>query len=63
MADNSQTTACCSEFLRAQESGSDNEGYGRLISCANGLWQIGDGLPPLAYCPWCGKDLEEQHGQ
>lgn len=58
---------CCSTFGRATETGTDNEGYGPLISHASELidepgpcrwrmvpeWVIGDGFK-LVFCPWCG---------
>ena len=45
----------CSAFLDAQKACTDNEGYGALIRAWNGSWLVGCGLPPIAFCPWCGK--------
>ena len=52
---------CCSDFLKATESGTDNEGYGALF---NLNWPDLDGwhcgasdLEDAAFCPWCGKEL------
>lgn len=50
---------CCEEAVKAQESGTDNEGYGKLLRDVfqDGDWRIGDVglLPPIKFCPWCGK--------
>jgi hypothetical protein len=60
------TDQCCEGWAHAQHSGTDNEGYGRLLyDCANPQWrvaprtkppewQMGSGLPPVKFCPWCG---------
>lgn len=52
-------TPCCLEFQNAQQTGTDNEGYGRLISDygRNGEYMIGCDLAPMNYCPWCGADI------
>jgi hypothetical protein len=53
---------CCSDFGRAQQSGTDNEGYGRLIMTYpdDPDAYIGSGgLPTINYCPWCGKKVSE----
>lgn len=50
--------ACCDEFLLALNEGTDNEGWMPLISIENGRWDMGLDLPPLNFCPWCGKKLE-----
>lgn len=57
-----EVTGCCYDFKRAQEKGTDNEGYGRLImSYANdGVYHIGSGLSSIEFCPWCGKPVKEQ---
>ena len=44
----------CPSFLAAQESETDNEGYGPLVVDSNGRWEIGYSLPPIRFCPWCG---------
>lgn len=52
--------SCCDDFKRAQNSGTDNEGYGRLLSnlgrdqVAADRWSIGSNLPNIKFCPWCG---------
>lgn len=52
---------CCDNFDKAMESGTDNEGWGRLIRpLDDGTFKIGSDLPDIAYCPWCGKSLVEQ---
>jgi len=56
---------CCEHWKRAQESGTDNEGYGALLGYERTDaeipvkvtgWYIGDRdeLPPIKFCPWCG---------
>lgn len=47
----------CPERSRAQEGGTDNEGYGSALDAHQGYWKIGSGLNPIKYCPWCGKPL------
>lgn len=53
--------ACCSTMLKAQESGTDNEGYGRLVSdYGDWSWHMGCGLPEFNYCPWCGNSVRPE---
>ena len=50
--------ACCSIMLTAQEEGTDNEGYGCLVSYyVDGSYHMGCDLPEFDYCPWCGKPV------
>lgn len=59
---------CCPPWTRAQQKGTDNEGYGALLYHRDdddenypNAWQIGDAwLAPVLFCPWCGapKDPE-----
>ena len=49
----------CSEFREAQQSCTDNEGYGRLIREWGGEWRIGSDLPAMNYCPWCGNRVPQ----
>jgi len=49
----------CSEFREAQQSCTDNEGYGRLIREWGGEWRIGCDLPAMNYCPWCGNRVPQ----
>ncbi len=52
-----QATICCQRFADALEKGTDNEGYGSLISYEHGgVWTVSDELPPIKHCPWCGTD-------
>jgi len=56
--------SCCETFEKATKRGTDNEGYGALIY---GPSLIGCDLPPMDYCPWCGKrrpaaELIASHG-
>jgi hypothetical protein len=55
---------CCTDFLRASESGTDNDGYMSLIRFTRyGEWHAGMyQLKPIAFCPWCGKKLENVAG-
>lgn len=50
-----QVDVCCDNFAEATNSGTDNEGYGRLISKPFDKWKMGQDLPDIKYCPWCGK--------
>jgi hypothetical protein len=53
-------TCTCEAFRKAQESGTDNEGYSSLIRASDGEWSFGGGqLEPLRFCPWCGKPAPE----
>ncbi len=56
---NNNTIGCCDDFKRAQGYGTDNEGYGSLLSQYNGEWNIGCGLSSITVCPWCRTDLNE----
>jgi len=43
----------------ANEPGTDNEGYGNLIYVdEDGVAVMGDNLPPIRFCPWCGAPKE-----
>lgn len=48
-------TLCCNDFWHAMSSGTDNEGYGALVHYYGGDFQIGNGMPEVEFCPWCGK--------
>ena len=50
---------CCEGFHMALQGGTDNEGYGPLLSHWHGEWRVGLDLPEIQYCPWCGRSLEE----
>jgi phage terminase large subunit-like protein len=45
---------CCSSWVKAHTDGTDNEGYMQLVWNKRGVFYIGDTLPPVIYCPWCG---------
>lgn len=49
-------TKCCQEWEKAEIGGTDNEGYGRLISVRHGEFVIGCRLRSVSFCPWCGTD-------
>ena len=53
--------ACCNNWRKAQQSGTDNEGYGRLIyECGrDGPLMMGCDLEPIKFCPWCGKEAPD----
>lgn len=53
-------TCECQAFKDAQLSGTDNEAWGRLIrrDGAEG-WSIGIDLPPMKFCPWCGREVPQ----
>lgn len=42
----------------AFQSGTDNEAYGALARFWDGDVHMGCDLPPVAYCPWCGKETK-----
>ena len=50
---------CCEAMKRAQEGGTDNEGYGSAVWEERGptrvIWAAGSGLPDISLCPWCGE--------
>jgi hypothetical protein len=47
---------CCEAWEKAQQSGTDNEAYGRLLYGADD-WRMGCDLPPVKFCPWCGAEV------
>jgi hypothetical protein len=49
----------CRNWLRAQQSGTDNEAYGRLLGHFGDDWSMGSDLDPIDYCPWCGASLSD----
>ena len=59
---NADQTICCGSWFEAYETGTDNEGYGPLAYAKPSGEFIGDALPPVKYCPWCGaaKNTETQ---
>jgi hypothetical protein len=51
----------CAEFKKAQERGTDGEGYGRLIYHSELIgYLMGSEFPPINYCPWCGKAVPKE---
>jgi len=49
---------CCDAFGQAFECGTDNEAWGSLMRHdGDGDLSIGCGLPPIKYCPWCGRPV------
>ena len=57
---------CCESMIHAHESGTDNEGYEELVVYYDESWPngrpvgvplIGDDLPPIQFCPWCGRPV------
>lgn len=59
MTNETRTTCTCEPFQKAQETCTDNEGYGRLISRSSYGWVTGCDLPPIKFCPWCGNELPD----
>ena len=58
--DESDDNKCtCSDFQEAQDLGTDNEGYGRLVKIYSFGIQMGCITTPISYCPWCGKRVPE----
>jgi len=62
---------CCKAWGSAQQEGTDNEGYGALLSWLGpemedtdgrviGGWSVGCLLPPIRVCPWCGVSRDER---
>ena len=45
---------CCETWRLAHQNGTDNEGYEALVFYDDGQAKIGDRLPNVAFCPWCG---------
>jgi len=46
---------CCDEWLNSHGTGTGNEGYNYLVTYyKSGFPEIGYGLPPVRFCPWCG---------
>jgi hypothetical protein len=52
---------CCPEFRAAQQEGTDNEGYCAIISYDGQTWGFNSSVPPISFCPWCGKRLPQNH--
>lgn len=50
---------CCTNFENARKTGTDNEGYGKLIHRIGEKYFIGVDLESIVYCPWCGYEIEE----
>lgn len=60
---------CCSWMAKAQERGTDNEGYGPLVEWDDDTiegegdlpgFHTGCELPRIAFCPWCGTPVRHQ---
>ena len=49
----------CPEFVTAQQQGTDNEGYCSIIEYDGHTWGFNSGVPPISFCPWCGKRLPQ----
>lgn len=54
---NPTKAVCCKQFTDALEYGTDGYSYGAAIEWAHNNWRIGNRLPPILYCPWCGVGL------
>lgn len=54
------TNPCCAPFAKAFTDGTDNEGHNQLFDASRyeetpGAVYVGYDLPPIGFCPWCGK--------
>ena len=53
---------CCDTFEAALQSGTDNEGHGRMVRRhPDGGYEVGCGLPAIMFCPWCCTNLSKKH--
>jgi hypothetical protein len=56
----SPVVSCCDDFEKARQPETDNEGFGSLIEVTwrpeVTIFTIGQDLPGLRFCPWCGHD-------
>jgi hypothetical protein len=60
VADKTPSEPCCDAWRDAYQSGSDNEAYGALVyTDLGGNITIGQSLPPVRFCPWCGANKAE----
>lgn len=56
-----KTVGCCRTMINAQQPCTDNEMYGALVDADwdNEVVEIGCGLPPIDFCPWCGQKIKK----
>lgn len=55
---------CCEAFTESRNPHHDNESYMALIFVdENCVVTAGIDLPPLKYCPWCGREIMFEQGQ
>lgn len=52
--------SCCDPMKNAQQDGTDSEGWQSLIEMFDNGFEMGLGLPPILFCPWCGTKIEYQ---
>lgn len=50
-----ETNPCCEIWAKAHEQGTASEGYEWLVDYEGNEPHIGNGLPPVRFCPWCGS--------
>jgi hypothetical protein len=53
---------CCEQWAKAQQPGTSAQGDQSTATAlwrVQGEWKMGSFLPPITFCPWCGK----QHPQ
>jgi len=61
MTNRKDQIGCCMPMIQAQQAGTDNEAYGALVSCSiEMIIEIGCDLPPITFCPWCGRKIERK---
>jgi len=49
----------CKEWDNASERGTDHEGYGPAITGNTDGFYVGCDVPPIRFCPWCGKQTRK----
>ena len=50
-------TPCCDALAEAMKPGSDHMGIGPLMRREGNTVQMTFSVPPLRWCPWCGRSL------
>jgi hypothetical protein len=56
----SDLVLCCADMIKAQQTGTDGEGYGRLFIFRHGQLDAGEHPTPLRFCPWCGQSVKQE---
>jgi len=53
-------TYCCPTFRAALTPGTDSEGWQQLIWDEDGVVEMGQNLPQINFCPWCGSRIAQE---